>query len=54
MKAKDVKRRDKETRALLVLDVVKKGLKHSAVEHAKLKTQEDLMISVADDVLKAS
>ena len=53
MRAKDVKRRDKETRALLVLDVVKKGLKHSAVEHEKLKAQTDLMISVTEDVLRA-
>jgi Flp pilus assembly protein TadD len=53
MRAREMRKKDRETRALLVLDVVEKALKASGETHEKLKVTNDLLIQVADDVLKA-
>ena len=46
-------KKDRETRAMLVLDVVEKALKDSGEIHEKLKVTNDLLIQVADDVLSS-
>jgi hypothetical protein len=46
-------KKDRETRAMLVLDVVEKALKDSGKIHEKLKVTNDLLIQVADDVLSS-
>jgi hypothetical protein len=53
MRTREVKKRDRETRALLVLDVVKKALQASGEIHEKLKVTNDLLIETAGDVLDA-
>lgn len=53
MRAREMRKNDRETRALLVLDVVEKALKASGETHEKLKVTNDLLIQVAEDVLEA-
>jgi len=53
MRAREIKKKDRETRALLVLDVVEKSLKASGEIHERLKVTNDLLIKVADDVLSS-
>jgi hypothetical protein len=51
MRAREFRKKDRETRALLVLDVVEKALKASGEIHERLKVTNDLLIATADDVL---
>ncbi len=53
MRAREVKKRDRESRALLVLNIVEKALKASGEIHARLKVTNDILIATADDVLSA-
>lgn len=51
MRAREIRKKDRETRALLVLDVIERNLKASGRIHENLKVANDLMIQTADDVL---
>ena len=53
MRTKEQKK-DRETRAILVLGVIAKNLEADAAAHAELKARNDLMIQTTKDVLEAS
>ena len=53
MRTREFAKKDKGTRATLVLEVIEKNLEASGRIHENLKVANDLMIETAKDVLNA-